>query len=460
MNNNDKKYLIVLSIFIVILVIFCFGSESNKKSINNNLKKANNKNIKLHDNSILNSNLINNDISIPGRITLDSSEKIIKCPSTTIVKTYNRKIQESGIECPIGSTAGGTTSAKEVGKYIQICIPINGYKFPSDCSLTWIINHSSSYGTIKFHANNPLNDQIVNKEYNKSVNNDTLLIPNNWSRSGYVFTGWSKNKNAKSPDYNFSDQINPAEILLTDTISNSDLYAVWSPLNKTYGNVIFIGDSYVKSSNWPQKTAEKLGLNGSYTLMDLSGLGFINSIRIMDNLGNETKINFFNLLSDADDIIADNDAVKYVIIMAGYNDYYYDMETLKQSIISFSLEMHKRFPKAILYLGMVGTNFKDSVIEEKLLTITDVAYREAANSLNYVKYVPYNGNSISEYLKQFGNIYDDTYSKGCLKDDENNLCYYLIESTDTITYALHPSKKTGNIIANITANFIKNNISN
>lgn len=493
---SKKKYLVIV---FVLILLFCFVNSINENNFSGNLKNNSNlykkifnqktlinldiniKNDLINGNDyaffytmlpdLLNNNIsnkfANNNINIPGRVMSDieeanitiskiPNEKILKCPESPSIKTYNRETQESGIICPDGSKAYGITSAKDVGQYIQKCIPNNGYKFESDCSVNWIINHSSTYGTIKFYNNIFGDNKVVTKEYDKSVGLDTLFIPNKWGRSGYVLAGWSKNKNSKIPDFDVFSDINPSTFLLEDTTSNSDLYAVWAPLNSTYGNVVLIGDSYVNSSNWPQKMVQKLDLKRSFTLLQLCGTGFINTVR---GIGGKTDINFSTLLGYADDIIADNNQVKYVVIMAGYNDYIYDKEELKQTIISFAKETHKRFPNSTLYIGMVGTNFKDETIEEKLLTITDIAYKEAANSLPYVKYVPYNDNiSISEYLKEFGNIDDDTYSNGCALSEESDSCYYFVEKTDTVIHTLHPTKATGDIIADIATKFIQKDL--
>ena len=378
---------------------------------------------------------------------------VLTCPNSPSAKTYNGNNQSSGINCPANSTAGGTTSEKNVGVYTQTCIPNNGYTFNGNCNIQWQINHSSSKGTIRFHSNIPGNDIVVVREYNKNEK-ATLLIPNNWKRSGYVLSGWTDNKS----NYPIVTDIT-SSFLTTNSTSHADMYAVWTKVNSEYGNMVFIGDSYANSAKWAEGIASRLGIGNSYTLVKRPGTGFINKAYGVGDLGgNNTQITFFDLLNYSDYIIAENDKVKYVVIMAGYNDYHYGKDILKNQIITFANSMHNKYPNAKLFLGMVGTDFLDINIETTLLQTTDVAYREAADSLSFVEYIPYtNGNSISNYLRWYADYNDASKPHGCTSNNVTSSCYYWIEQGATgNTFGIHPSVNSGNIIADVASNYIKN----
>ena len=65
-------------------------------------------------------------------------------PSSPSDKNYTGKEQVSGITCPTGSTAGGTTSATNAGTYKQTCTPDGNHKWSDGTttakSITWVIN--------------------------------------------------------------------------------------------------------------------------------------------------------------------------------------------------------------------------------------------------------------------------------------------------------------------------------
>ena len=69
-------------------------------------------------------------------------------PSSPSGKNYNGSAQGSGITCPTGSTAGGTTSATNQGTYTQTCIPDRNHKWSDGTttakSITWVINKVSA----------------------------------------------------------------------------------------------------------------------------------------------------------------------------------------------------------------------------------------------------------------------------------------------------------------------------
>lgn len=391
----------------------------------------------------------------PGGNTSNTSYTMLTCPNSPVDKTYNGKNQSSGINCPNGSTASETTSAVNAGIHIQKCIPNAGYAFKSECAVSWNINHSSTAGTITFHKNIPGDDETIVKVYNKSISVDTFVIPDNWQRPGYVFAGWAGTKNATVPQYKVGNDMNTS---ILKGVAFSELYAVWVKVNSKYGNVVFIGDSYVGTSNWPALTASKLGIGYSYTIVDKPGSGFCNQISSIGDIGGGSVVDFSSLLAYADKIIGDNSQVKYVVAVGGYNDHPYSKDQIKNAILYFAKVMHERFPNATLYLGMAGANFTDINIEKILLTTTSDAFSEAASLSSYIKYISnVNGDgttSISGYIRWFGN-YDGTTSLGCKPSNITNNCYYLIENSGGTTYTIHPTSKTGFLIADIVASSLK-----
>ena len=68
----------------------------------------------------------------------------ITAPSSPSGKNYTGSSQASGITCPAGSTAGGTTSATNAGTYTQTCTPDGNHKWSDGTttakSITWVIN--------------------------------------------------------------------------------------------------------------------------------------------------------------------------------------------------------------------------------------------------------------------------------------------------------------------------------
>ena len=68
-------------------------------------------------------------------------------PSSPSGKNYTGSSQASGITCPTGSTAGGTTSATNAGTYTQTCTPDGNHKWSDGTttakSITWTINPKS-----------------------------------------------------------------------------------------------------------------------------------------------------------------------------------------------------------------------------------------------------------------------------------------------------------------------------
>lgn len=63
----------------------------------------------------------------------------LTCPTSPADKEYIGSELSSGIVCPTGSTAGGTTKATNRGTYTQTCTANTGYRFASACNVNWKI---------------------------------------------------------------------------------------------------------------------------------------------------------------------------------------------------------------------------------------------------------------------------------------------------------------------------------
>ena len=179
--------------------------------------------------------------------------------------------------------------------------------------------------------------------------------------------------------------------------------------------------------------------------MNLGGTGFIAEVPGIGELGGGYNINFATLLHYGDRVIGDKNQVKKIVIAAGYNDIFYSEEAIKNAILTTVDDVHKKFPKATIYLAMVGTNFLIQENENILLNVVDKGYRAAANARDYIEYIPYTGTdySVSYYLQWFSE-YHKTYERCPLE----GVCYY---STDGI----HPTPVIGQYIGDVIANYLK-----
>ena len=70
--------------------------------------------------------------------------KSMTIPTSPTAKNYTGSSQTSGITCPTGSTAGGTTSATNAGTYSQTCTPDSNHMWSDNttaaASISWTIN--------------------------------------------------------------------------------------------------------------------------------------------------------------------------------------------------------------------------------------------------------------------------------------------------------------------------------
>ena len=313
-NNNDSNNAV--------------NDNQDTSNTNNQNNISNNNNTNSNQNNSTNNNNTNNTSN--NNTNTNTRLKILKCPTGGVSKMYNGYGQSSGIMCPAGSSSAGDITGKNAGRYTLKCIANSGYKFESDCNVNWQITQGTNKATITFHKNIPGDDTTIVKEYDKSQKYNTFTIPNNWSRSGYVFAGWSEYQNAREATYAVQNDVDVSGMMVANSLTFADLYAVWVPVSSRYGNVVFIGDSYVNSAEWPRLTAEKLGLNGSYNIVHQPGTGFITTANGYGEIGN--NVNFLSLLKISDKIIGNNSQVKKVVIAAGYNDRNNSYAQLKQAI--------------------------------------------------------------------------------------------------------------------------------
>ena len=124
------------------------------------------------------------------------NRKTITCPTATSSQTkiYTGSSIASGVSCPTGSTAGGTTSATNVGSYSHTCEANSGYKFASACSVAWSINYAkitfnkgtcdSISGSTSLYAK-----KNTTSLYTGAQNSTAGTIPSA-SKTGYTFNGW------------------------------------------------------------------------------------------------------------------------------------------------------------------------------------------------------------------------------------------------------------------------------
>ena len=73
--------------------------------------------------------------------TIDKAS--LSCPRSPSDKDYTGSTIDSGIFCPSGSNAGGTTYATDAGTYYQTCTADSNHYFPSTCRVGWTIDKAS-----------------------------------------------------------------------------------------------------------------------------------------------------------------------------------------------------------------------------------------------------------------------------------------------------------------------------
>ena len=222
---------------------------------------------------------------------------------------------------------------------------------------------------IYFHRNISLEDDVVIEE--KYVISEEIgrLRPVSFSYEGHVLLGYSDSPNSKEIIYK------PMEFIsywLIQSAPEIHLYAVWGEIDPNYGGVIFIGDSYVDTSNWPTHIAEGLGLT-TYIESDLGGTGFVNALQ--DPWG--TFTNFETLLNHAIVIAGEENRNQYqwIIVEGGYNDQYYENEKVQDGIKKFIKRAKEAFPNAKIVVGMNGYHVYNADVRT-MLEKTSSFYKE------------------------------------------------------------------------------------
>lgn len=120
-----------------------------------------------------------------------------------------------------------------------------GYIDKSNINTTNLDLTNDPYGmTFRYHSNNGETKSFT-KTYpalNKKDLDDREVFPDNedkWAKSGFVFKGWSRNKDAEDPDYKPGDIINKSKLYPdsgykdTDSGIEQNLYAIWKVPNYT-----------------------------------------------------------------------------------------------------------------------------------------------------------------------------------------------------------------------------------
>ena len=122
-----------------------------------------------------------------------------------------------------------------------------------------------------------------------------------------------------------------------------------TPAPDLIGGVIFIGDSYLLTSHWPDYTAEYAGIE-KYYVSAAGGTGFVNSPNV--RVGDELKpTNFLTLLEDAYYAVGDDD-YRWIIVEGGYNDQYYGEDEILPQIKIFCEMAKEYFPDAQVVIGV------------------------------------------------------------------------------------------------------------
>ena len=166
---------------------------------------------------------------LKGSITSKINPEILTIPTSHNSKTYNENIQNSGIECPKGSSIGGVYKAVNAGTYTQTCIldSTNNYKWNDNTTtpkdISWVISKSNTAS---------LGSCLI-KTYTGST--QTIV-----SSGSYV--NYSTTTGVNAGDYNiivtsdsnhtFSD--GTVSKKLTCVINPKELNVPVSPISKTY----------------------------------------------------------------------------------------------------------------------------------------------------------------------------------------------------------------------------------
>ena len=141
-----------------------------------------------------------------------------------------------------------------------------------------------------------------------------------------------------------------ASILLTLMPLTASCSAfMYGDFEPTADNIVFVGDSYCEAANlgtpedgWAELTASYLGAT-NYIRSCKGGAGF------SKKSGDDS---FYQLVESAAKKAEDPNAIEWVIIMGGYNDYVIDDDTLLSDGTKMVLRAKELFPQATILVGM------------------------------------------------------------------------------------------------------------
>lgn len=176
------------------------------------------------------------------------------------LKLYKSELIEDKLEVsPETMNLNSVGSGNEKGEFIKKACPEGtyfecktqnneldmGYIDKSNINTTNLDLTNDPYGmTFRYHSNNGETKSFT-KNYpalNKKDLTDTDVFPDNegkWAKSGFVFKGWSKNKDSSEPDYMPGKKIKESKLYPdngfndTDSETEQNLYAIWKIPNYT-----------------------------------------------------------------------------------------------------------------------------------------------------------------------------------------------------------------------------------
>ncbi len=182
-----------------------------------------------------------------------------------------------------------------------------------------------------------------------------------------------------------------------------------------YPKVLFIGDSYALTSDWPNQTAYLAGIE-EYSIGALGGTGF--AAVVPDN-GKDTD--FIVLLEDACAQMSNSAYVEWIIVEGGFNDQMYTEEEILAGMQRFAEKAKELCPYAKMAVGMNGWHASDSGSVHVLRSVAET-YRKGAGE-NGMMFI----NDLTGCLNGQGNVFMDD--------------------------GIHPTPDGGAVIAHITADW-------
>ena len=220
--------------------------------------------------------------------------------------------------------------------------------------------------------------------------------------------------------------INALEINMTNAESN--INSLLPLVNKKY---IFIGDSYNEGygnpnyDGWGTILKDYLNINSSqfYNMYE-GGSGFV-------NVGNSGHT-FQSLLESYENTITDKNSITDIIIVGGYNDKGYTESAINLAIGSMMSYIKTNYPKAKVYIGMVGNNSDWSnsglIVRNNLAYKVLPAYKDCQKyGAIYLQDIEYSNHNYdiffndNVHLTDYSTIAKSIYN--CLNNNGTQLCY-------------------------------------